>query len=132
MEAIKPYYNKLKHLLSEDGKAQQVLGIHTDVSYLKMPVDHKISFIGYNRPSFFALSTDEEFTPEEYDYQNLFTPREKEILRHIAKGKSFGEIAQILNLSPHTINTKKNNILRKTDCKNTTELIPRCVRLGII
>lgn len=118
--------------LSEDGKAQQVLGIHTDVSYLNMPIDHKISFIGEDRPSFYALSTDDDFIPEEYDYHKLFTPREKEILRNIAKGKSFGEIAEILNVSPHTINTHKKNILRKTDCKNTTELIARCVRLGII
>lgn len=118
--------------LSEDGKVQQVLGIHTDVSYLKMPVDHKISFIGDDRPSFYAVSTDEDFKPEEYDYHKLFTPREKEILSTIAKGKSFGEIAEILNLSPHTINTHKKNILRKTDCNNTTELIARCVRLGII
>lgn len=118
--------------VSKDGKVQQVLGIHTDVSYLKMPVDHKISFIGDNRPSFYAQSTDEDFVPEEYDYNELFTPREKEILSNISKGKTFGEIAEILNLSPHTINTHKRNILQKTDCKNTTELIARCVRLGII
>jgi len=118
--------------LSEDGKVQRVLGIHTDVTYLNMPVDHKISFIGDNRPSFYALSSDEDFVPEEIDYNTLFTPREKEILSNIAKGKSFGEIAGILNVSPHTINTHKKNILRKTDCHNTTELIARCVRLGVI
>lgn len=118
--------------LSDDGKVQHVLGIHTDVSYLKMPVDHKISFIGDNRPSYYAVSTDENFIPEQYNYHKIFTPREKEILSNIAKGKAFGEIASILNISPHTINTHKKNILRKTDCKNTTELIARCVRLGII
>jgi len=118
--------------VSEDGKVQQVLGIHTDVSHLNMPIDNKISFIGDGRPSFFAIPTEEEFTPEHYDYSTLFTPREKEILSNIAKGKTFGEIAGILNLSPHTINTHKKNILRKTDCRNTTELIARCVRDGII
>lgn len=118
--------------VSEDGKVQHVLGIHTDVSYLNMPVDHKISFIGDNRPSYYAISTDENLTPEPFDYHDLFTPREKEILQKIANGKTFGEIATILNLSPHTINTHKKNILRKTDCRNTTELIARCVRDGII
>ncbi|MCK3682610.1 LuxR C-terminal-related transcriptional regulator [Maribellus sp. YY47] len=118
--------------LSEDKKAQQVLGIHTDVSYLDMPIDNKISFIGDGRPSYYAISTDDDFIPKQYNYETLFTPREKEILRNIANGQTFGEIAEILNISPHTINTHKKNILRKTDCKTTTELIARCVRDGII
>lgn len=118
--------------LSEDGKAQHVLGIHTDVSYLKMPVDNKISFIGEGCPSYYALSTDDDLVPKQIDYKTLFTPRETQILSNIANGESFNEIARILNVSPHTINTHKKNILRKTDCNNTTELIARCVRLGII
>ncbi|MFV0591802.1 MAG: LuxR C-terminal-related transcriptional regulator [Draconibacterium sp.] len=118
--------------ISEDGKVQHVLGIHPDVTYLNMPVDNKISFIGDGRPSYYAISTDEDFKPREYDYNTLFTLREKEILSNISKGKTFGEIADTLNISPHTINTHKKNILRKTDCRNTTELIARCVRDGII
>lgn len=118
--------------LSEDGKVQHVLGIHTDVSYLHMPVDHKISFIGDDRPSYFALSTDKEFTPAQHNFHDVFTPREKEILQNIALGKTFAEMADVLNVSPHTINTHKKNILRKTDCSNTTELIARCIRDGII
>lgn len=118
--------------LSEDGKVQHVLGIHTDVSFLKMPVDHKISFIAEDRPSYYAVSTDDDLAPKQYDYKKLFTPREKQILSNIANGKSFSEIAANLNVSPHTINTHKKNILRKTDCNNTTELVARCIRLGII
>jgi len=118
--------------LSDDGKVQQVLGIHTDVTYLNMKVDHKISFIGDGRPSYYSLSTDEEFKPEELDFHTIFTPREKEILANIAQGKTFSEIAGILNISPHTINTHKKNILKKSECHNTTELIARCVREGVI
>lgn len=118
--------------VSEDGKVQHVLGIHTDVSYLNIPVDHKISFIGDGRPSYYAVTNEDDFEPRPYNYTELFTPREIEILSNIAKGKTFGEIASILNLSPHTINTHKKNILKKTDCSNTTELIARCVRDGII
>ena len=118
--------------ISEDGKVQHVLGIHTDVSYLNMPVDHKISFVGDGRPSFYAISTEDKFEPERYNYKEHFTPREIEILSKVAQGKTFGEIADILNISPYTINTHKRNILKKTDCRNTTELIARCVRDGII
>ncbi|KJF44588.1 LuxR C-terminal-related transcriptional regulator [Draconibacterium sediminis] len=118
--------------VSEDGKVQQVLGIHTDVTYLNMAVDHKISFIGDGLPSYYSLSTDDDFHPEELNYHTLFTAREKEILSNVAKGKTFAEIAEVLNISPHTINTHKKNILKKTDCNNTTELIARCVREGVI
>ncbi|MDX8338398.1 LuxR C-terminal-related transcriptional regulator [Draconibacterium sp. IB214405] len=118
--------------LSEDGKVQQVLGIHTDVTHLNMAIDHKISFIGDGLPSYYSLSTDDEFHPEELNYHTLFTTREIEILANIAKGKTFAEIAEVLNISPHTINTHKKNILKKTDCNNTTELIARCVREGVI
>ena len=118
--------------LSEDGKVQQVLGIHTDVTHLNMEVDHKISFIGDGLPSYYSLSTEDDFHPVELNYHTLFTNREREILGNIAKGKTFAEIADILNISPHTINTHKKNILKKTDCNNTTELIARCVREGVI
>ncbi len=118
--------------ISDDGKVQQVLGIHTDVTYLNMKVDHKISFIGDGRPSYYSLSTDDDFKPEKLDFHSIFTPREKEILANIAEGKTFSEIAGILNISPHTINTHKKNILKKSECHNTTELIAHCVREGVI
>lgn len=117
---------------SGDGQVQQVLGIHTDISYLNTPVDHKISFIGDKCPSFYSIPSDDTYRKVEDKLYDMFTPREKEILSYISNGMAFGEIAKILNISPHTINTHKKNILRKTDCNNTTELIARCVRLGII
>lgn len=118
--------------LSADGKIQHVLGIHTDISYLNLPTDHKISFIGDNRPSYYSLPTSDDFSQNKDELQTIFTSREKEILGYIAQGRNFGEIADILNLSPHTINTHKKNILKKTDCRNTTELIARCIREGVI
>ena len=117
---------------SEDNKVQQVLGIHTDVTYLNIPIDHKISFIGDKCPSYYSLPTDDAYKKIENTLQTLFTPREKEILTLISKGKTFGEIAVLLNVSPHTINTHKKNILKKTDSNNATELVARCIREGVI
>ena len=117
---------------SEDKKVQQVLGIHTDVTYLNIPIDHKISFLGNKCPSYYSLPTDDSYKRIEETLHTLFTAREKEILTFISKGKTFGEIADQLNVSPHTINTHKKNILKKTDSKNTTELVARCIREGVI
>ena len=62
----------------------------------------------------------------------LFTNREKEIIRKISEGYDFNNLAEHFNLSPHTINTHKKNILKKSHCKNITELVTKCIREGII
>lgn len=54
--------------------------------------------------------------------ENL-TNREKDILRLIALNKSSKEIANLLNLSSHTVDTHRRNILKKLDASSTAELI---------
>ena len=119
-------------VVSGGGKVQKVLGIHTDVSYLNMPIDHKISFISSSRPSFRALETSDKITRMENSCGDILSSREKEILGKMAEGKDFNQIAEDLFISPHTVNTHKKNILKKANCKNTTELVARCIREGVI
>lgn len=118
--------------LSGNGKVQQVLGIHTDVSYLNLPIDHKISFISDEFPSYYSLETGTNFKLETSNNTELFTPREKEIILLISQGKTFNDMATILNVSPHTVNTHKKNILKKSGCNNTAELVAQCIRNGVI
>jgi DNA-binding NarL/FixJ family response regulator len=51
------------------------------------------------------------------------TDREIEILRMLAKGNSSADIAAVLHLSTHTVNTHRKNILRKLDMSSTVELV---------
>lgn len=118
--------------VSEDGKLLQVIVVHTDITYLNAPFDHKISFISSKRPSYFSIIPDTSLELLKGSLKNILSVREKEIIRKIAEGKSLNEIADLLFVSPHTVNTHKKNILRKSHCKNTTELIARCIREGII
>ncbi len=118
--------------MSLDGKIQQVLGVHTDITHLNVPIDHKVSLISSKRPSYFSIATDTSLKLVENSFKELFTPREKEILKKISEGKSFIEIADLLYVSPHTINTHKKNILKKSHCRNTAELITKCIREGVI
>jgi len=99
--------------VSGNGRIQKVLCIHTDVTYLNVPFDHKISFISQKRPSYYSIDTDTTFNLIENSFKDLFTLREKEIIQKISEGKDFKEIAKILAVSPHTINTHKKNILKK-------------------
>ncbi|MDO9261080.1 MAG: LuxR C-terminal-related transcriptional regulator, partial [Flavobacteriaceae bacterium] len=109
--------------VTEDGKIQYVLGIHTDVTYLNIPFNHNVSFISSKRPSYYAIKTGEFINFEEHTFKNQFTSREIEIIHQLSKGNNFNQIAKKLYVSPHTINTHKKNILSKSGCKNTPELI---------
>jgi DNA-binding NarL/FixJ family response regulator len=66
------------------------------------------------------------------DTYDLLTPREREILQLIAESKTNKEIATILGLSPHTVETHRGNILEKLNLHSVPELILYAVRKGII
>ncbi|MEK6478542.1 response regulator transcription factor [Catalinimonas sp. 4WD22] len=58
--------------------------------------------------------------------------REAEIIRYIAKGMGTQEIASKLNLSPHTINAHRKNILKKLDATSPVEMIVKAMSMKII
>lgn len=58
--------------------------------------------------------------------------REQEVLTLICKGYSNQEIADELNLSPHTIDAHRKKLLNKIGAKNTASMIMMSIRDGII
>ncbi|MBT4967549.1 MAG: response regulator transcription factor, partial [Bacteroidetes bacterium] len=56
---------------------------------------------------------------------SCLSEREKEVGRLICKGKTSKEIAGILFLSKHTIDTHRRRILNKLKVKSTSDLIAR-------
>ncbi|MFT7233971.1 MAG: DNA-binding CsgD family transcriptional regulator [Cyclobacteriaceae bacterium] len=116
--------------VSDDNRAARVLGVHTDISYLKAPIDHKISFISSKYPSYYSL--DPSNLELEQQVNDRFTKQEVNIIELISKGHSGNEIADLLFISHHTVKTHKQNILRKSNAKNTVHLITNCIREGII
>ena len=61
-----------------------------------------------------------------------FTPRQQEILKYLAIGKTREEIAIILGCSSETIKTRIAEIRRKMAASNTTAAIARAYELGIL
>lgn len=118
--------------ITDEGKMHLVLGIHADVTYLNIPFNHNVSFISTQRPSYYSVKTGSDLSYMESKSKELFTQREKEIIQQLSMGKDFNQIARELFVSPHTINTHKKNILYKASCKNTAELIAKCIREGVI
>jgi len=51
------------------------------------------------------------------------TKREKTIIKLVCQGAKNQEVADSLNISPHTVKTHLYSIFRKTDCRNRVELL---------
>ena len=56
---------------------------------------------------------------------NRLTPRERQVLDLIGRGKTTKEIATILNLSTGTVGNHRKSICRKWDVHSTAELVYR-------
>ncbi|WP_372757971.1 LuxR C-terminal-related transcriptional regulator [Mariniflexile sp.] len=119
--------------LCNDGKIQQTLCVHADISYLNIPINQNISFISSKNQPYhyskisgsYSLVDKTSNVLQNISFRDIFTKREKEIIEILAKGMTFNEISKLLFISPHTINTHKKNILNKSGCKNTAELIAK-------
>ena len=66
------------------------------------------------------------------DSYELLTPREREILQMLGEGNTNKDVAAKLNLSPHTVETHRSNIMEKLNLHGVPELILYAVRKGVI
>jgi DNA-binding NarL/FixJ family response regulator len=64
-------------------------------------------------------------------YESL-SEREREIFQLVAEGHSNKEVAELLSISPTTVETHRAHILQKLDVHNTAELVLYAVRRGVI
>lgn len=62
----------------------------------------------------------------------VLNEREQDVLRLVAEGKTAREIAQILFISPRTVENYKNNILKKLNLHKTSDLIKYAIENKII
>ncbi len=60
----------------------------------------------------------------------ILSPREMEIVRLTAQGLVAKQIADSLNLSPHTVYTHRKNIMQKLKVKNASQLVLFAVNKG--
>jgi len=134
-----------------------ILSMHTDESYILRALDagargyllkdnadddleQAIRSVAMGRP-FFSPSVGKALL-EDYvrlmrerrvqDSYEILTDREREILQLIAEGKSNKEAATLLNLSPYTIETHRQNLMQKLGLHNTAEIVLYAVRRAII
>jgi len=66
------------------------------------------------------------------DTSEQLTDREREILKLLVEGHSTREIAQMLVISPKTVERHKTNLMAKLDVHNRLDLFKYALRKGII
>lgn len=126
-------YSMLNHqaiilTVDENGNFGKSLNIHTDIDHITKTNCLTFSLIGLQGyPSY----TNIKVIPNPIEY-TLFSTREIEIIKLISEGLQNKEIAKNLYISENTIKTHRKNIYKKSNCKNATELINKCIGIGLI
>jgi DNA-binding NarL/FixJ family response regulator len=66
------------------------------------------------------------------DPYDSLSEREREVLQLVAEGRSSKEIADVLSISPATVETHRAHLLQKLRLHNTVEVVRYATRRGII
>ncbi len=109
-----------------DGMITHTLGVLTDITHLD---NTRVVHAKVSGP--YAEFFDPEI-PEVLNTYGVLTARECEILRHVARGFSSKEIGNLLNISSHTIDTHRRNMIHKLEVRNSKELIHVGRDLGLL
>jgi two-component system, NarL family, response regulator NreC len=77
----------------------------------------------------YARNLSEKGSADPYD---SLSEREREVLQLVAEGGSSKEIAELLSISPATVETHRAHLLQKLGLRNTVEVVRYAARRGII
>lgn len=81
------------------------------------------------------ISTMFKKTPRNSESQNpymILSPREREVLRFLARGYSLSEIAKELTLSIKTVDTHKSRIMNKLNVSRKSELVEYAMKYKLL
>jgi two-component system, NarL family, response regulator NreC len=63
---------------------------------------------------------------------DLLTPREYEVFKLLAEGKTAKDIATALDISAYTVDAHRNRVFRKLQLRSSSELVRFALRQGIV
>ena len=78
------------------------------------------------------LNSQKSNEQEEADKATVFTQREQEVLNHLCAGFSVSEIAEKIFLSVKTIEAHRATLLRKTNTRNTINLVLHAIKNKLV
>lgn len=68
----------------------------------------------------------------DYETMKLLTHREMELISHCAAGLNTRQIAEEMNVTPHSVENMKSTLFSKIGVKSTSELILFAFRVGLV
>lgn len=107
-------------------KRNNWIGTVSDISYLKK--EGKVSFRFKSKRKMVLLSD----ISKNQKSVGLFSSRERDILKLLAKGYSTQMIENTLHISQHTVRTHRRNMHKKCSVQNIAQLISLAIREGYI
>lgn len=126
------HHQALHTYKDENGRLLQAVNIHTNIEHITHQNSYTVLVSGINgREDFHQMQWLKHDKIQE-SQPVAFTKREVEIINCIAKGYSAGKISDLLNISEETVRTHRKNILRKSSCKNCSELVKMAFEWGYL
>lgn len=104
--------------IAEGLKVQGIVAKESGIEMLLLALQHLLEDRIFKDP--FLISLQEEGDTMDIDQ---LSQREIEVMRGFAQGKTYKEIGKLLFISPRTVETHKNNILKKMKWDTTHEMI---------
>jgi DNA-binding CsgD family transcriptional regulator len=99
-------------------------------------ISHLIKSDFYWMRAEFGLKEKQTHYFSSQDYKNhsydIISEREKDVLKLVALGMESKEIADVLDISSHTVNNHRRNMITRTGARDTTALIHICKMGGIV
>jgi DNA-binding NarL/FixJ family response regulator len=113
--------------LLKDADSMDLVEAITDVMAGRSPISSSIARVLVRRLSDRQAPSEPQDGPRPH-----LTPRETDILWGIAKGFTYGELAERLGISNQTVPVHIRNIYRKLQASNRSEAVYEATRLGLI
>ncbi|WP_419869911.1 response regulator transcription factor [Chryseobacterium sp. CT-SW4] len=126
------HHQALHTYRDQSGKLLQSVNIHTNIEHITHQNSYVVLVSGINGRKDFHQMQWPRYSKDIQPLPAIFTKREVEILTYIAKGHSAGRISDHLNISEETVRTHRKNILRKSHCKNCSEVVKKAFEWGYL
>ena len=112
--------------LDDKGRLLSNLTILTDISFMKIPNQFHWEFIENGK----ELTSINELVYGEI--RSIYSKRELQIVTLLLEKQESKQIAIELNISRHTVDTHRRKLLKKSGCKNTSELIEYAIQYRLV
>ena len=126
------FYQRYTNITSkETGLPTHCVGMAVDISHFKSDNKITLSFEKVNKQTGLTSLIDKKyFFPHQED--GFFTKQEKIILQYLTDGLNSKMIADKLDLSHKTVNSHRENMLRKANANNVVQLVSFAFKNNII